>query len=353
MKIRLAILEKDLSYLNRIVAAFSAKYADKFEIYSFTDQDVALSTLDNSKIDVLVAADAFDIDVTTLPKRCGFVYFVDYADVETVRDQRTICKFQKIDQIYKQILSIYSENAGSVSGVKFGDESCKIIAFMSPSGGVGTSSVAAACALYFASQGKKTLYLNLEKFGSSDAFFSADGQFDMSDIIFALKSKKANLSLKLESCVKQDSRGVYFYSQPKIALDILEMGAEEVTRFITEARISGGYAYIIIDHDFGMDKDTLKILRQTHSIVWVGDGSDISNLKIERAYHALSTLEQREESMLISQINLVYNKFSSKTSKTVTTVEIRTAGGAPRFEYASSEQVMKQLSSMQMFDKID
>lgn len=353
MKIRLAILEKDLSYLNRIVAAFSAKYADKFEIYSFTDPDVALSTLDNSKIDVLVAADAFDIDVAVLPKRCGFVYFVDYADVETVRDQRTICKFQKIDQIYKQILSIYSENAGSVSGVKFGDESCKIISFMSPCGGVGTSSVAAACALYFAAQGKKTLYLNLEKFGSSDAFFSADGQFDMSDIIFALKSKKANLSLKLESCVKQDSRGVYFYSQSKIALDMLELGAEEVTRFITEARISGGYAYIIIDHDFGMDKDTLKILRQTHSIVWVGDGSDISNLKIERAYHALSTLEQREESTLISQINLVYNKFSSKTGKTVTDVEIRTAGGAPRFEYASSEQVLKQLSSMQMFDKID
>lgn len=352
MKIRLAILEKDQSYLQRIVAAFSAKYADKFEIYSFTDPEVALSTLDNSRIDVLVAADVFDIDVSNLPKRCGFAYFVDYADVETVRDQRTICKFQKIDQIYKQILSIYSESAGNVSGIKFGDESCKIIAFMSPSGGVGTSSMAAACALYFAAKGAKTLYLNLEKFGSADAFFSADGQFDMSDIIFALKSKKANLSLKLESCVKQDNRGVYFYSQSKIALDMLELGSDEVTRFISEARISGGYAYIIIDCDFGMDKDTLKILRHTHSIVWVGDGSDLSSLKIERAFRALSTLEQREESMLISQISLIYNKFSSKTGKTLTNVEIKTAGGAPRFEHASSEQVLKQLSAMDMFNNI-
>lgn len=352
MKIRLALLEKDQSYLNRIVSAFSTKYADKFEIYSFTDPGVALATLDDSKIDVLVAADAFEIDVTALPKRCGFAYFVDYADVETVRDQRTICKFQKIDQIYKQILSIYSENAGNVSGLKFGDESCNIIAFMSPCGGVGTSSVAAACALRFAAQGKKTLYLNLEKFGSADAFFSADGQFDMSDVIFALKSKKTNLSLKLESCVKQDSRGVYFYSQSKIALDMLELGNEEVIRLISEARISGGYSCIIIDLDFGMDKNTLKILRHSHAIVWVGDGSDLSNLKITRAHQALSALEQREESMLISQINLVYNKFSSKTGKTVTDIEIRTAGGAPRFEYASTEQVLKQLSSMEMFDKI-
>ena len=45
MKIRLALLEKDQSYLNRIVSAFSTKYADKFEIYSFTDPGVALATL--------------------------------------------------------------------------------------------------------------------------------------------------------------------------------------------------------------------------------------------------------------------------------------------------------------------
>ena len=69
MKIKLAILERDQSYLNRIVSVFSTKYSDKFEIYSFTNPEVALSTLDSAKIDVLVANDAFDIDVSKLPKR--------------------------------------------------------------------------------------------------------------------------------------------------------------------------------------------------------------------------------------------------------------------------------------------
>ena len=94
MRIKLAILEKDQSYLNRIVAAFGTKYADKFEIYSFTDQAIALSTLDPNRIDVLVASDAFDIDITALPKRCGFAYFVDSPDVDQLNDQRAICKFQ-------------------------------------------------------------------------------------------------------------------------------------------------------------------------------------------------------------------------------------------------------------------
>ena len=84
MRIKLAILEKDQRYLNRIVAAFETKYADKFEIYSFTDQAIALSTLDSSRIDVLVASDTFDIDASVLPKRCGFAYFVDSPDVDTV-----------------------------------------------------------------------------------------------------------------------------------------------------------------------------------------------------------------------------------------------------------------------------
>ena len=57
MKIKLAILEKDKSYLSRIVTAFGARYADKLEIYSFTDYQVALSCLNEAKIDVFIAAE--------------------------------------------------------------------------------------------------------------------------------------------------------------------------------------------------------------------------------------------------------------------------------------------------------
>lgn len=59
MKIKLAILERDQSYLQRFISVFSTKYADKFQIYSFTDEEVAYSTLNDTKIDVLVASDVF------------------------------------------------------------------------------------------------------------------------------------------------------------------------------------------------------------------------------------------------------------------------------------------------------
>ena len=230
MKIKLAILEKDRSYLSRIVPAFGSKYADKLEIYSFTNYDVAIETVRISRIDVLLASDAFDIDVSKLPARCAFAYLVDSPGIDMINDQRAICKFQRADLIYKQILSAYSEKATGIMGFAPGEEKSTVIVFASPAGGVGTSTIAAACALHFAKADKKVLYLNLETFGSADLFFQGEGVFDMSDLIFALKSKKSNLHLKLESCIKRDARGVYFYSQPKIVLDRLELKEEEILR---------------------------------------------------------------------------------------------------------------------------
>lgn len=352
MKIKLAILEKDQNYLNRLVATFNIKYPDKFEMYSFTNMNMAVSSLETSKIDVFVVDSSFEIDTEALPKRCGFAYFVDSPDIDTINNQRTICRFQKADLIYRQILSIYSENAGNLSGIKLGDESSKIIAFTSPSGGVGTSTVAAACALHFAAGGKKTLYLNFEKFGSPDVFFSGEGQFDMSDIIFALKSKKANLAMKLESCVKQDFSGVYFFSQSKVALDMLEMKSDEIIRLINEIKISGTYDYIILDLDFSMDKETRKILSQALSIVWVGDGTEISNVKISRAYMALSIKENNEEVSLANRLALVYNRFSSKTGKTIGIEELRNIGGAPWYKQATSKQIVEELSKASLFEKL-
>lgn len=352
MKIKLAILEKDTSYLNRIVTAFNTKYVDKFQIYSFTDQEVALATLDSARIDVFIASDVFDIDTKQLPKRCGFAYFVDFPDIDMIKDQRAICKFQKADLIYKQILSLYSENAGGVSGIKLGDDSAQVIAFTSPSGGTGCSTMAAACAMHFASQGKNVIYLNLEKYGSADTYFAAEGQFDMSDIIFALKSKKANLSLKLESCVKQHTSGVNFFSQPKIVLDMMEVNAEDIIRLVSEIKLTCSYDYIILDLDFGIDKDSLKVYKMAHALVWVGDGSTESNMKIFRVYNALETLEANADSKTTESLCLIYNKFSSKTSRVLEAIDAKNVGGAPKYEHATTVQVLQQLSAMDMFDKI-
>lgn len=352
MKIKLAILEKDQTYLSRIVSVLSTRYPDNFEIYSFTSPGVALSSLDENRIDVLVAAEVFEIDASRLPNRCGFAYLVDSAGLDTLRGQKAIGKFQKADLIYRQILSIYSEHAGSISGIAQGEGTATVLAFSPVSGGCGSSSMAAACALHFAAQGRKTLYLNLERFGSANSFFNGEGQFSMSDIIYALKSKKANFSLKLESCVRQDPRGVFFFSQSKFALDMLELSPDDLLRLISGLQQAGQYDIIILDVDFSLDRKMLEVYRRASTLVWVGDGSEISNAKISRAFTAISTLEQTADIPLTGRIALLYNKFSSKTGRTLEELGVKTAGGAPKYEHATTAQVLGQLASMDVFDRL-
>lgn len=131
-------------------------------MYSFTDQQMAMQSLESSRIDVFVVSDTKDVDFNKIPNRCGFAYLVNSSDVETVNDQCAICKFQKIDLIYKQILSIYSEKAGSISGLKLDNVSTKIAIFNSVSGGTGASSIVAAYSIYLSSKGNKTFTSTLK-----------------------------------------------------------------------------------------------------------------------------------------------------------------------------------------------
>ena len=61
--------------------------------------------------------------------------------------------------------------------------------------------MAVSFARYFAKCGKKTLYFNTEELGDSSIYFMGEGQFSFDDLIYAVKSKKANMTLKFESTV--------------------------------------------------------------------------------------------------------------------------------------------------------
>lgn len=353
MKIKIAILENDKMYLNRLVSVFSIKYAEKLEIYSFTSFEMALNAIEANKIDVFLVNSSFDIDGKVIPSNCAFAYLVDSADIESVRNETAISKYQKADLIYKQILNIFSEKNSNITGLHFDEhDNAKAIAFQSPSGGSGCSTAAAACAMYLANKSNKVLYLNLEKFGSSDIFFSAEGTSDFSDIIYAIKRNKGNLSLRLESAVKQDVSGVYFYSPPKMALDMSELDTREVKKILSDLKLFGGYNYIILDFDFSISKDVLYILNECSEIVFVSDGSEVSNNKLERAVASLNVIDQQMELKVLMRCGVLFNRVSSKISQKPNIPELKELGGIKRYEGYRPHQLLEELSKLSVFDAL-
>ena len=351
MKIKVEILDIDRNFLNKISAIFMNKYSDKIEVYSFTDTEMALNNLEASKIDVFLVNDTTDIDFGRIPERCAFAFITENKEIDSIRGQRAIAKFQRADLYYKQILDLYSEKTSSITGFKQKDNSnLHIISFLSVGCGVGSSTLSAAFAKYAAKKGLKILYLNLERFGDSRSFFKGAGQSDFSDVIYAIKSRKSNIALKLESVVKQDESDVFFFDSPNMALDLMEFNEEELKTLLQQLRSGSSYDYIVIDTDFSFENKAVEIMNQSGRIVFVSDGTDLANTKLKRAYKALRAFEEQHELSISGKSVLVYNKFSSKISSVLDDLDLKCIGGIPKIDNASLQQIVKQLSLMEVFN---
>lgn len=352
IRIKLAILENDTNYLNRIVSVFNSRFTDKLEVFTFTDKEAALGSLADNRINVFLSTEQIQIDVKEVPDRCAFAYLSESNSIDSIYGEFALGKYQKAELIYKSILNLFSDKSSEVIGYKVNDtDAAKIIAFASCSGGVGSSTVAASCALNFAMKGYKTLYINLEQLGNASVFFHAEGQSDFGDVIYAIKSKKSNLSLKIESTIKMDSRGVYFFDSCKMALDNMEINKDDIERLMRELRTSS-FEYVIIDCDFALNGLPKDIFESVTSVILISDGSKVSNDKLERSLASLEVLDKQKVIKYLPKVALMYNRFSNRTSTQVENLNFNMLGGIQRFEGAQVEQVMQQISTMPIFDKL-
>lgn len=358
MKIKVEILVKDESYRQRITDNLIAKYSNvsekySLEIYSATKLNIALDSVREKKIDILLADKDFAIDYDILPQKCEFAWFVDDQGVVTHKGKTAICKFQPVEQIYKQILKLCSDHMEEVLK-KYSVGNCRMIAFLSVSGGTGASSLAASAAINLASNGKKVLYLNLERLGF-DVFFTGDGRYDLGDVFKALQSKSVNIQMMLESCVKQDKSGVYFFSKPAQALYTVEMFERYpalLSKMLLELMSCGKYETVILDANFGLEAEDLELLDMASRIIWVGDGSETSNSKLVSAYKAVEAIEENREISLLNRIGVIYNKFSKKTCQTVDNIDLQRISGISRYEHLTSKNVVESLSKLDFYSKL-
>ncbi len=353
MRIKVALLDDDKNYIERLSTAFLNKFSDKLEVYSFSTVESAFSGLIKNKINVFLASEAYDINVEGLPMGCGFAYLVASNGVQTLKGQKTVCRFQKAEIIFKEILGIYSENVSDSIGIKFdGDGNASVISFFSPGGGTGSTTAAIACAKRMASAGKKVMYLNIERLGNADLFLSGPGNFDLSNVIFSLKSKKSASVLKMESYVKEDSSGVYFYSSPAMALDIMDLTKDDVENLIESIKMIGNYEFIVIDCDFGFSAKVIKLFEMSQCIVFVSDGSNVSNDKFIRAYQSLEILEQQKEINILGKTTVLYNRFDNATGSVAEGLPLKSLGVVRNFHSTDANRVIDMVAQEGVFDRI-
>ena len=306
MKIRVAMLDGDKTYVSRFFDCFNKYYFENIELYAFTNDDSLLEFLKCNKIDILLMHEDFCLN-NNLEGNVIIIKLIEKISLEN--QSKTILKYQKISLIYKEILNEYSSvYKGQIKSTRTNSYN-NTISFMSSGAGSGTSTIASAFAISLIKKNKKVLFIDMQSFPTINCVFEAEGKFTMSEIMYAIKSKKADLSLRIESALKVDNSGVNFYDPCKNPLERNEITAENLITLLEKLKEITNYDYIIIDIDFLLNETCLKLLNYSDSVVFVSNTTDENYLKLSSILKSIEILQLKNNENYIEKVNIIYNKY--------------------------------------------
>ncbi|MGN0431294.1 MAG: hypothetical protein ACI4EQ_02960 [Lachnospiraceae bacterium] len=352
MKIKIAILENDKLYLERLMFHFTKYYADKLEVYTYSQAESFAEALKTIRFEILLTAEQFGSQLPELPEYTGLVYLVEQNDIERIEDVVVIGKYQKPEAIYRQILGIYSVKMDKKLSKKNTDNiASRLIIVTSASGGCGTSTMAVAFSKFLAQNGKKVLYLSLEKNGVPEVFFETVGQYGFSDIIYLLKSKKVNIALRAESIVQHDSSGVYYFGKCQNILDMEELNKEDLVNLVNEICMLGDYEYVVVDMQMNFSEGHLYLAEKADAIINVCDGTAVGIKKLEQFVKTVEIIDAQYGKKLKARLSLLYNKFSSKSGVVYQDEQIPVLGGVQKIGGANEREIVNEIVTKKLFER--
>ncbi len=351
MKLKLAIVDDDIVFVQQLSSTFQSSLHDKVELYTFTTAGMLHAFIKNHSIDVLLCSEKMNVDRALLPSSCAFGYLLETNQVETVNEQFAICKFQKPERIYKQILSLYSDQA--TDGYRFRTNSVsnvEIICFSGILGGVGCSTIAAAFGYQQSARGKKVLYLNLDPMAVVSPLFKGDDLQGLSEVIFSIKSNMKQATMRVESCISTDHSGVDFLSECKLALDFSEVNENEIKGLFSSLQ-SLSYDYIIVDMPFRLDETAIAVMEICSQIIFVTNGSMLAGAKLTRMLETLQVIEQQQGLEITKLAGILLNK-ASTTFGALHHSHLNCHGETPEFSRTPMRQLAEHIARTTNFTNI-
>ena len=106
MKIRVAILEKDQNYQNRLLVALRERYFDKIEVFPCNTPADVLGVIETHEIKVFAVNQMIDIDLSAIPEECAVVCLTEFRTDEVIKGHINVCKYQKVSDICRQLIQI-------------------------------------------------------------------------------------------------------------------------------------------------------------------------------------------------------------------------------------------------------
>jgi Mrp family chromosome partitioning ATPase len=368
MKIKLALLDLDKSYIQRFYDAINKYYSNRFEIHAFTNENSLLNFLKLNKMEILLIHESINLNIEhdsrliiikLVEKHTEEIELSNSLSESSLHNERnSLYKYQRISLIYKEILNVYSkvyktstynEKNSSLDNL---NSKTTVISFMSTGMGSGTSTIASSLALKLAEKDKKTLFLDLQSFATINTIFNAEGKFSMSEIIYAIKSNKENIAARLESAVKMDSSGVFFYDSCENPLEISELKADELIKLLNFFREAGYYEYIVIDINYLINELCLCLLKHSDKVFFVTQNRDEHRTRLDKIIKSIRIRAIHNNENYMDKVNIIYNKFINNILDMNHNEEFEAICYIPKYSDTDIKSIAKEIARTSILDAL-
>lgn len=296
MILKLAVAVEDQSYVKRLMDVLEDY--DNLNLSVFTDKESLEMTLGNKKLDVLLFEPSFYHErmmqgAVTLP-----IVLLDeeYDLPEELKDLDKINRYNRISQIYRRILELFSERSGNV-GELSGANGVRITAFYSPTGGAGKTTVALAVSDRMAAQGIRTCYLSFEEAASEGCFLPQKAEHGLSELLGCL-GEQMNYSMKLQGLLQKKGDCLYYLNHFDSPNDFYEMKEEEMEELVGVVSNAGFFDHIVMDLGCSMGQKNIKAFELANRIVLLERNNQMAVSKQKVFYSQMHIMNLYGEKML-------------------------------------------------------
>lgn len=305
-KIQMIIADTDKFYLEHL-AGYFMEAARQCEIATFSEKTSLVKYLSVVRHTDILLADREMIGPELETADVG-VKLCLAEDDSCTEGWENIKKYQKAKALLQEIMLKYAEATGKTESLK-GNKRTRTVAFYSPAGGTGKTTLAIQTAAACEKAGLRTFYLNLEKTDSSSLIFERSPG-SMSDIFLSLKTRGADTAVKvLASCKEDKSTGIHYISGPDSIMEYTELTQEEMKKLINSVEMLNEYDVLLLDLASEFHAEKAELLRQCDLIFVPVTVNAFGIRRLELLFHE-DELHQEYHDVL-KKMKLVFNKMDA------------------------------------------
>lgn len=215
-----------------------------WEVYTYTDIGKLEEFAEKESVELLVVAEkAYTEEVRRLP--VGKTVLLNESGVMRWNQIRNVNKYQAAENVYKEILKEYMENAQAPLPKLAEGSNTSLIGLFSPVKRSLQTSFALTLAQML-SEKYRVLYLNFEYNAGMRELLPDLQTRDLTDLVFFLGTDRDKFLLRMQTILQRKGRMDYI-PPVKAGFQLLEVTAEEWLELLKRIGESGEYEYVILD----------------------------------------------------------------------------------------------------------